>query len=56
MSVSYKKAVINYKYITNMEWDNEYKEPCKIIVVSTTLSVKDGFSHLPVLNYYVDPL
>ena len=34
-----------------MEWDNEFKELCKIIVVSTTLSVKDGFSHLPILPY-----
>ena len=34
-----------------MEWDNGYIEHCKIIVVLITLSVKDGFSHLPVLKY-----
>ena len=33
-----------------MEWDNGYIEHCKIIVVSTTLCDKDGFSHLPILN------
>ena len=41
-----------------MSWDNGYIEHCKIIVVSTTPSVrvKDGFSHLPVLNYCSQPV
>ena len=36
-----------------MEWDNGYTSivQCSIIVVLTTPSVIDGFSHLPVLNY-----
>ena len=33
-----------------MKWDNECIVHCKINVVLTTHSVKDGFSHLAELN------
>ena len=52
MSVSYNKAIINITI-----WSGIMAiEHCKIIVVSTTLSDKDGFSHLPVLNYCALPI